>query len=72
MPRRKAEYFGFSLHALERAAREGFQPVPGDLEARLSTVRNRDDLKRLVTAAARAADLAAFRRELEALSSSGA
>jgi predicted transposase YdaD len=49
-----------------------FGPVPGDLEARLSTVRNRDDLKRLVTAAARAADLAAFRRELEALSSSGA
>jgi predicted transposase YdaD len=48
-----------------------FGPVPGDLETRLSTVRNRDDLKRLVTAAARAADLAAFRRELDALSTSG-
>ena len=27
MPRRMAEYFGFSLLALERAAREGFQPA---------------------------------------------
>ena len=43
-------------------------PVPEDLEARLANVRAREDLKYLVAAAACAADLAAFRRQLDALS----
>jgi hypothetical protein len=60
------------LHAgEEKALREAiadvlasrFGPVPEDLRARLEAVGAREELKRLVAAAARAADLDAFRSE---------
>ena len=44
---------------------ERFGPVPESFQGRLATIHARADLKRLVAAAARAADLAAFRHDLE-------
>jgi hypothetical protein len=75
MSRRMAEYFGFRSRPCagrsSTSSRRAFDPLPGDLEARLATVRPLEDLKRLIFTAARAADLAAFRRELDATSTSG-